>query len=63
MSLSHLQRLNHIRDLLRAQGPATSQTTRLVCMSGAGFTSDLRQAATQDPAIQLVDLQRLYHGE
>lgn len=63
MGLSHLQRLNHIRDLLRAQDSATSQTTRLVCMSGAGFTSDLRQAATQDPAIQLVDLQRLYHGE
>jgi hypothetical protein len=63
MGPSHLQRLQHIRELLAARGTATTEQTRLMCFSGAGFTDELRQTAARDQTIQLIDLQRLYHGE
>jgi len=34
-----------------------------MCFSGASLTDDLRQAATRDRDIQLIDLQRVYQGE
>jgi hypothetical protein len=35
---------------------------RLLLFSGAGFTDELRHIAAQDTALQLIDLERLYHG-
>jgi AAA+ ATPase superfamily predicted ATPase len=62
MGLGHLRRLRHIRDLLAARGAADLERTRLLCFSGAGFTDDLRDTAARDRTLQLVDLERLYHG-
>jgi hypothetical protein len=59
----HLQRLRHVRELLAARGTATTEQTRLMCFSGAGFTDELRQAAARDRNIQLIDLRRLCRGE
>lgn len=63
MGLGHLQRLDHIRTLLRARAGVHAERTRLLCFSGAGFTSDLRDLAHRDPTVQLVDLDRLYAGD
>lgn len=63
MGLGHLRRLDQIRDLLRAQDSTSAGDTRLLCFSGAGFTAELRDAATRDHTIQLVDLGRIYRGE
>ncbi|GAA4993114.1 ATP-binding protein [Yinghuangia aomiensis] len=58
LGTSHLARLDRIRTLLTAKD-ATAANTRLLLFSGAGFTEELQQAAA-DPAIQLIDLERLY---
>jgi hypothetical protein len=63
MGLGHLQRLQHIRELLTARATTTPRQTRLMCFSGAGFTDQLRKAAAHDRTVQLVDLERLYFGE
>lgn len=63
LGLSHLQRLQHIRGLLAARGAAAPGQTRLMCFSGTGFTDDLRAVAAHDPTVQLIDLDRIYHGE
>lgn len=63
MGIGHLERLQHIRELLHARGATSSEQTRLMCFSGGGFTEELHQAAEQDPTIQLVGLDRLYSGE
>ncbi|MBA2950790.1 AAA family ATPase [Streptomyces himalayensis] len=62
MGFGHVQRLEHIRDLIRARGTVNAPATRLLCFSGAGFTDDLHTRAAHDPNIQLVDLERLYKG-
>jgi len=62
MGKGHLERLQHIRALLTARGTATD-VTRLQCYSGTGFTDELRHLAENDPAIQLIDPVRLYHGD
>lgn len=62
MDIGHIRRLEHIRNLLRARDNSHAQNTRLICFSGAGFTDELRRSAAHDPSIQLVDLDRLYHG-
>ncbi len=62
MGISHLQRLDHIRSLLRTL-TTSGGVPRLLCFSGAGFTPELHDAAADDRTIQLIDLQRLYHGE
>jgi AAA+ ATPase superfamily predicted ATPase len=63
MGLGHLKRLQHIRELVRTRHTDTAKRTRIMCFSGAGFTDELRKAANHDHTIQLIDLQRLYHGE
>jgi hypothetical protein len=63
MGIGHLQRLQHLRGLLAARGTAEQRTPRLMCFSGAGFTDELRRIAADDRSVQLVDLERLYHGE
>ncbi|MEU5031695.1 AAA family ATPase [Streptomyces milbemycinicus] len=62
MGLGHLRRLEHLRSLLRARSGVRAQETRLLCFSGAGFTEELKEIASRDESIQLVDLERLYHG-
>jgi AAA+ ATPase superfamily predicted ATPase len=63
MGVSHLRRLEHIRDILAARQAASADKTRLLCFSGAGFTDELRWLAAQDPTVQLIGLERLYYGE
>ncbi|MGH3952399.1 MAG: AAA family ATPase, partial [Pseudonocardiaceae bacterium] len=62
MGLEHLRRLAHIRDLLRARDGVRADDTRLLCFSGGGFTDELRQIATDDQSVQIIDLERLYYG-
>ncbi|ELS50280.1 putative ATP/GTP binding protein [Streptomyces viridochromogenes Tue57] len=62
MGAGHLERLRRIRTLLTTRGTAT-EATRPHCFSGAGFTDELHHLARNDPAIQLIDLTRLCHGE
>jgi hypothetical protein len=59
----HLDRLRRIRELLRKRSGPDASGTHLLCLSGAGFTHDLRAVAAADPAVQLIDLDRLYRGE
>lgn len=57
MSMGHLDRLRHIRDLLAAKFD-TSRTT-LACYSGVGFMPALTEAADRNEVL-LVDLDALY---
>ena len=63
IGLGHLRRLERIRTLLRARNGVQAADTHLLCFSGAGFTDELRTLAERDPAIQLIDLDRLYDGQ
>lgn len=63
LDVSHLQRLERIRELLSARDERRAEATGLLLFSGGGFTEDLRRRARADRRIQLVDLDRLYHGE
>ncbi|MEY9840246.1 ATP-binding protein [Streptacidiphilus sp. EB103A] len=60
MGLGHLERLTRIRALLTAQGRHGAAGARLACFSAAGFTPELRDRATVDPAIVLVGPADLY---
>jgi hypothetical protein len=62
MSTSHLKRIEHIRELLAAKGEPGTQDTRLLLFGGAGFSNALIQRAATDPSVQLIGLDRLYHG-
>ncbi len=62
MGVADLRRLEHIRDLLRARDRTGTDDTRLLCFSGVGFTDELRARASATDTVQLVDLDRLYHG-
>lgn len=62
IGLGHLRRLEHIRGLPRAGAGAPADGTRLMLFSGVGFTDELRRIAAHDTSVQLVDLDRLYHG-
>jgi uncharacterized protein len=62
ISASHLERLEHIRELLAAKGEPGAQGTRLFLFSGAGFSDALAQRAAKDPSVQLIGLDRLYYG-
>ncbi|MEV4076423.1 ATP-binding protein [Nonomuraea fuscirosea] len=61
MGLAHLERMERIAGLLTAKGQAPNAIT---LFSGTGFMPALREAADRSGGrIQLVDLDRLYHGE
>lgn len=60
MDTSHLERLRTIAEVLDHQERAPRT---LLLFSGQGFTSGLTKAATNDPGVELVDLDRLYTGE
>jgi AAA+ ATPase superfamily predicted ATPase len=62
IGVRHLRRLEHIRSLLRARTDIDAENTRLLCFSGAGFTDEVRTLAGTSDSVQLVDLDRLYHG-
>ncbi|MDH6143224.1 AAA+ ATPase superfamily predicted ATPase [Kitasatospora sp. GP30] len=61
MGLGHLERLRRIRELIRNNDKFDSTHTRLVCFSGGGFTSDLRERAAEGE-VDLVGLADLYAG-
>jgi AAA+ ATPase superfamily predicted ATPase len=62
MGLAHLERLRHIRGLLTTQGRHGAATARLLCFSGAGFTSELTDEAARSADLRLVTPVDLYAG-
>ncbi len=58
----HLRKLEHIRDLLLKRGAHRAETARLLLFSGTGFSDAIVKRAEEDPTIQLIGLDRLYHG-
>jgi uncharacterized protein len=60
MSMSHLERLRHIRGLLTAQGRPGATTARLLCFSGAGFSGGLIAEASRAGDVQLLGPADLY---
>jgi hypothetical protein len=59
---SHLKKLEHVRDLLLIRGNPGAETARLLLFSGTGFSDAIVKRAEDDPTIQLMGLDRLYHG-
>jgi uncharacterized protein len=55
----HLARLSRIRDLIAGIEKYDTSQTRLICFSGAGFTSELVNAASRGE-VELVGLDELY---
>jgi uncharacterized protein len=62
MTVSHLNRLERIRDLLRTGGKSGAESARLLLFSGTGFNDALVERAGNDPSVQLIGLERLYYG-
>lgn len=62
LGTEHLNRLEHARALIGASRDLAITDTRMILVSAAGFTDDLRTRAADDPHLVLVDLDRLYHG-
>lgn len=62
ITISHLKKLEHIRGLLMARGEPGAENARLLFFSGSGFSDAIMERAGEDPAIQLIGLDRLYHG-
>lgn len=60
MSVTHLDRLRHIRGVLAAQHRAGAARARLVCFSGAGFTDGLSREAARGADVLLVGPAELY---
>lgn len=63
VGIAQLQRLERVRELLRARGDLRADRTRLFLYSGTGFTDQVRERAVIDQDVQLVDLERLYYGD
>jgi hypothetical protein len=62
ITTGHLKKLEHIRDLLRKRGEPGAETARLLLFSGTGFSDAIVERAEEDPTVQLIGLDRLYHG-
>ena len=60
MSVTHMDRLRHIRGLLAAQSRSGAAGARLLCFSGAGFTDGLRHEAAQHADVALIGPAELY---
>jgi hypothetical protein len=61
MSMTHLDRLRHIRGLLTAQGSRPGAAgARLLCFSGAGFTEGLSREAERHADVVLIGPAELY---
>ena len=61
LDLPHLERLEHLRGLLPADrvGPLP----KILLFARTGFTTRLNEEAGRRPDVELIDLDRLYHGE
>ncbi|MGH7882212.1 MAG: hypothetical protein ACREN8_04810 [Candidatus Dormibacteraceae bacterium] len=46
----------------RTRSDIDTEHTRLLCFSGDGFTDELQSRAANSAEVQLIDLERLYHG-
>jgi uncharacterized protein len=57
-----LARLEHIRHLLAAGGAQVAEA-KLLLFGRAGFAPDVEEAAAQRPDVELIDLQRIRHGD
>jgi uncharacterized protein len=62
MGRAHLERLEHIRTILRKSGSFDTTETRLLCFSGAGFNDHLRQAAESRNDLRLIGAADLYRA-
>ena len=62
MGMPHLERLRHIRGLLTAQHRPGAASARLLCFSGAGFTSALTREASRASDVRLLTPADLYAG-
>ncbi len=62
MTVADVERLRRIRELASARPSVNASTAHLVLFSGAGFSPDLREVASEEDVV-LVDLDRLYYGE
>jgi hypothetical protein len=60
MGPAHIDRLRLIHGLINAAGRYDATQTKLICFSGAGFTSGLRDLAASDTRLVLVDAGELY---
>ncbi|GAB3225862.1 ATP-binding protein [Glycomyces halotolerans] len=60
MGRAHLERLEHVRALLRASGRFDTTSTRLLCLSGSGFSDRLTGLAAERDDLRLVELTDLY---
>lgn len=60
MDIRHLQRLQQVRHLLAAASRCDASRTKLICLSGAGFSDGLREAATTGDDLLLVGAAELY---
>lgn len=58
---SELARLDHLRELIPPD--RVPSDLRLLLFSRSGFTTELRAAASARPGVELVGLDRLYHGD
>ncbi|GGL53274.1 AAA family ATPase [Planomonospora parontospora] len=58
----HLERLEHLRELLVRRDDRAGPGTRLLLFSAAGFMPGLREVARAREDVQLVGLDRLYEG-
>jgi uncharacterized protein len=59
IGLSELERLD---DEVALLGKRTMPETKRLLFGRSGFTAELRRSARKRPDVELVDLQRLYHG-
>lgn len=55
-----LERLKHLQELLPRD--KVDADLRLLLFSRSGFTKELHRSASAQPEVQLIDLERLYHG-
>ena len=62
ITMSHLRKLEYIRELLVARGEPGAERARMFLFSGAGFSDTVVQRAEDDPSVQLIGLDRLYAG-
>ena len=60
MGIAHIERLQHIRDLIAASGRYDTSGTRLICFSGAGFDARAVDQASAAPDVHLIGLPALY---
>jgi AAA+ ATPase superfamily predicted ATPase len=58
----HLKRLEDLRERLIRRDERASQDTKLLLFTGSGFMPELVETARTRDDIELVDLDRLYHG-